>query len=112
MINKEKMEHWKQIIEEHEKSGLSLTVWCEQNQIKRPTYHYWKQRIVKETIAKTSLENTNSKVFAKLDKHKSEALIPKNTKLHFMWKDLQIDISSKEEVFLAAELIKELQKIC
>jgi hypothetical protein len=112
MINKEKMQHWKQLIKEHEISDLSLTAWCEQNQIKRPTYHYWKQRIEKETLANTSLACTKPTVFAKLDKHTSDELIPQNTKLHFMWKDLHMDVSSKEEVVLAAELIKELQKIC
>lgn len=51
-------------------------------------------------------------VFARLENKEPEVTILQNRKLHLAWKDLQMDISSIEEISLVAELIRQLQQTC
>ena len=41
-------EQWKQLILEHQASGLSINNWCQQRGFKRTTYFYWLRRIRQE----------------------------------------------------------------
>lgn len=46
MENQDKIAHWRLLFKEHEESGLSQTEFCAKKQVKRPTYHYWKKRLL------------------------------------------------------------------
>lgn len=112
MVNQDKLEQWKDLIRLQEGSGLSPTTWCNQNKIKRSNYYYWKQKIAKELNVKTSIETSKPVIFIELEKCEPEEEALPDTKLHLVWRDLQIDVSSSEEISLAVELIKHLQQIC
>lgn len=105
----EKLERWKQQMKNHSESGQTITAWCEENHIKKSTYHYWKKRIREEEKQATSL-GKETVVFAKI---KTEELWSmKAPKLQIRWKELELEITSKEEIPLVAELIQYLQLTC
>ena len=46
--NAYRMEHWKQIIQECQKSGQSNKAYCQQQGISEKTYYYWLRKLRKE----------------------------------------------------------------
>ncbi|MEG1725879.1 MAG: hypothetical protein RR313_10845 [Anaerovoracaceae bacterium] len=112
MVDQEKLAHWKVLFKEHEESGLSLTAFCAIHQVKRPTYHYWKNRI-KEA------DKPNIKARKPITQDIAFVKVPNNTvtnckeiSLQLEWHDLKLSVATTEEAILAARLIKELQSIC
>lgn len=112
MVDQEKLAHWKVLFKEHEESGLSLTEFCAKKQVKRPTYHYWKNRL-KEA------DRPNSKDIKQLTQELAFVKVPHNivancseSSLQLEWYDLKLSIATTQEAILAARLIKELRSIC
>jgi transposase-like protein len=50
--NRFRMEHWMQLIKEQQTSGMSIKSWCQQNDIKEPSYYYWLKKIRKEACSR------------------------------------------------------------
>jgi len=111
MENQDKIAHWKLLFKEHEESGLSLTEFCAKKQVKRPTYHYWKKRLLeadqKNVEVKTSLQEMS---FVKVPDITS--VNHQLASLQIEWNELRFSITSTKEAVLAAKLIKELRSIC
>ena len=119
MVKQEKLKYWKEQIKKYEKGELSLTDWCEKNKTTKGSYHYWKKLIQLEEVRTTSKKSEEVK-FIKVEPTSIEpiSIEPISTKpikqaiLNVTWNDLQIKISTKEDTYLAAELIKNLQLLC
>lgn len=109
MEKQEKLKKWQGLIEKYEKSELTLTDWCEKNKITKGSYHYWKKQLRLEEMQSTSTKSEEVK-FIKIDPIFINPIQP--AKLYVTWKELKIEISSKEDTYLVAELIKNLQQIC
>jgi len=112
MENQDKITYWKQLLKEHEESGLSLSEFCTKKQIKRPTYHYWRKRIIKSNQVSMDVVKSSSQEisFVKVPDITSEAHQPAS--LQIEWNELKFSISSAQEAILAAKLINELRSIC
>ena len=44
-----KFRDWEQKIQQQEQSGLSISRWCQENQVPYNTFTYWKRRCVPKT---------------------------------------------------------------
>ena len=62
-ISEEKRSFWETKIQEQKSSGISIAAWCQQQQISRSSFHYWKNLIYKTTSLTpesfTELSSTN-----------------------------------------------------
>ena len=107
MMNNEKIALWEERIKEKQDSGLSVEEWCQQNQLTKHSYYYWKKRI--ETInEKTSVGQ--AVVFAEISKEVTGNTYA--TPLEVTWRDLSISITGHADAVLAAEFLSQLQKRC
>ena len=46
-----RMEQWKQLIEECQKSEMSVTAWCKENNVSEASYYYYLKRLRQQAIA-------------------------------------------------------------
>ena len=107
MMNHSKIALWEERIQEKQASGLSVEEWCQQNQLTKHSYYYWKKRI--ETMHEGTAA-PKAVVFAEIPKE-----IPENTcvtPLRITWRDLSISITRHADAVLAAEFLSQLQKRC
>ena len=103
-----KLSLWQQRISEQKSSGLSVSVWCEQNQLTTHTYKYWLKRI--NDINKKPVEKQKQTLFAEVTPEVTLKTV--SSKIQIKWHDLEIEISNSEEAVLSAELIHHLHKLC
>lgn len=107
MFNQENYTLWKQRIYEQRISGLTIPKWYEKNQFSPHAYYYWRK------IIRTQKENLPASLiatFAEIQQIK-KASTPSNGIL-LTWKDIRIQVLSKQEALLAAEVIRVLQSLC
>ena len=76
MSQEERMEQWRQRIEEYHYSGLSQKTWCEQNQFALSTLRYWIRRI-REKDDESESELPMDPVFARLPSESEVCLTEK-----------------------------------
>jgi hypothetical protein len=50
------LQRWKSLIQDRMNSNLTITKWCEQNNISRDAYHYWLKQIRIETVAEANIK--------------------------------------------------------
>lgn len=105
-MKQEKQCLWEQRIKEQKTSGLTVEVWCEQNQLTKSAYYYWHKRI--GDIVNTPIEEQPLFVEVPQEIELKETV----TKLQIQWNDLQLEVSNSSEAALAAELISHLRKLC
>ena len=48
--NQLKFQHWSNLIAQYQESGMTLTAWCEQNNICKKSYYYWLRKIRLDAI--------------------------------------------------------------
>jgi hypothetical protein len=58
-INMEKRQYWEGKIAAWQASGLTQRAFCEREQLKRPTFDYWRRRIKPETEPATTPRQTS-----------------------------------------------------
>ena len=58
MTSKIRKENWIKIIEERNRSGLSVKEWCFQNHINETSYYYWLKKIRASIINESSEQET------------------------------------------------------
>jgi hypothetical protein len=105
-MNTNEIEIWKERFADRKSKGLTVKDWCLENGLARAKYYRW-YKIVNES---ESIATTTQKtVFA-------EVKVPKKTAtcdgLKISFNDLDISISSKDDIALAVAFIQELQKRC
>ena len=57
----DKQLEWKNLIEKQRQSGCSIEKWCQQNQIRPHTFHYWKDKLFPKQLQKGSFTELNMK---------------------------------------------------
>lgn len=107
MFNKESYDLWKQRIHEQRTSGMKIREWCEKNQLSPHAYYYWRKLI---STHKNVLTDSNTTAFVEVPKIEMDTTSSCGVLL--TWKDVSIQISSKQEAILAAEVIRALQSSC
>lgn len=68
--NQYRLEHWSQLIQERQSSGMKIDDWCKANGITRDAYYYWLRKIRKNACQALSLanpENNHTAAFKKLE---------------------------------------------
>jgi hypothetical protein len=50
MTRKERIKHWRKIIERQAASGLSAAAFCRENNIRVPQFHWWRGRFRREKL--------------------------------------------------------------
>lgn len=45
-----KLEHWRQLIDECQSSGMQVKQWCLQNNISKDQYYYWLRKVREITV--------------------------------------------------------------
>jgi hypothetical protein len=53
-LSKEQRQAWADRIHSQQASGLSIQCWCEKNAVVPHLFHYWKRRLVPNTINQSS----------------------------------------------------------
>ncbi|MDF2543338.1 MAG: hypothetical protein K0S47_3056 [Herbinix sp.] len=107
MFNKESYSLWKQRIYEQRISGMTIPEWCEKNQLSPHAYYYWRK------VIRTHEEDpivSQITTFAEIQQ--TEKATVSSCGVVLTWKDVSIQISSKQEALLAAEVIRVLQSSC
>ena len=116
MGRKNGVEKWKTLIEEQQNSGLSIREWCQQHQIDKTRYYYWRRRIQSQeqekdeiqfaelslsTAPVKSRERYDQDISAKIQirYHGFEIAIPQNT-------------SSPPMTSVLEAVLSVLQKVC
>lgn len=107
MFNQESYRLWKQRIQEQKISGVTIPEWCEKNQLSPHAYYYWRKIIRTHKEDPTVSQSTS---FAEINQ--TEKISVSSCGVSLTWKDVSIQISSKQEAFLAAEVIRALQSSC
>ena len=107
-MESEKFLLWKQRLEEIKQSDLTVDEWCQQNQISKHAYYYWRKKIL------DSMKDDNTTCFAEVT-HLMEA--PHNNSgvsdgRVINNKYCSLTIHNKNEAALAAVFIKELREGC
>lgn len=112
-MDTKKLALWQDAINKQKESKLSISQWCKENELNKGRFYYWNNRINKN---KTDEKTSKEQVFAKVEVPKKHLSTNKessnNAKLKLLWNGLEIIISNKDEIPLAADLIKQLQEIC
>lgn len=107
MMNNDKIALWEERIQEKQASGLSVEEWCQQKQLTKHSYYYWRKRI--ETMHERAAA-PEAVVFAEISKEVTENTCA--TPLQITWRDLGISITKHADAVLAAEFLSQLQKRC
>lgn len=107
-MNTNEIEIWKERFADRKSKGLTVKDWCLENGFTKAQYYYW-YKIVNESASASASTTTRKTVFA-------EVKVPKKTAtcdgLKISFNDLDISISSKDDIALAVAFIQELQKRC
>lgn len=107
MFNQESYNLWKQRIYEQKISALTIPEWCEKNQLSLHAYYYWRK-----VIRNHKVEPTVSLKTEFVEIQKTEKVPVTSCGVILTWNDVSIQISSKQEALLAAEVIRALQSLC
>lgn len=60
-------EQWRTIIKNHNQSGLTVKVWCQENQVSQTQYYYWLRVIRQESLIQAgTLAVTGQTQFAEI----------------------------------------------
>ena len=105
MVNQENYELWQQRIKEQKASGLTILVWCQQNQLSPHAYDYWR-KIINEQL-KTKEETPS---FVEVPKNNS--INTSSSSIVLTWKELKIELSSRQDILMVVDLIHALQTTC
>lgn len=106
-MDKERITLWKENIRDRQASGLTVDQWCEQHQVPRHTYYYWKRKIKQ---AEASVVTEQEVLFAEVMQEPSSSHCP--AQLEIRWNGMHLITTDREGVRLAAEFVRQLQKQC
>lgn len=107
MFNQESYNLWKQRINEQKISGMTIPEWCEKNQLSLHAYYYWRKVIRNHKVDPTISPKTEF-----VEVQKNEKAPASSCGVILTWNDISIQISSKQDAFLAAEVLRALQSSC
>ena len=105
-MNTNEIEIWKERFADRKSKGLTVKDWCLENGLARAQYYHWYKIVNESASASTTTRKT---VFA-------EVKVPKKTAtcdgIKISFNEVDISISSKDDIALAVAFIQKLQKRC
>jgi hypothetical protein len=107
-MNQQSLELWKQRITERKASGLNVTDWCNKNNLSKHAYYYWMKRVNEGT----QTANAPIPVFAEVEPVHVPFEKGMKPSLRITWHDVNLTISDSDTAKLAAEFIRQLQRLC
>lgn len=105
--NQTKSEIWKEYLQNQKNSGLSVRIWCSENQISQPQFYYWKRKLGQETSAQPQFAEIR---FAdqQSEKHKEET----SSLFQVSYKGIEVAVSSFATVDQITTLLIALRHSC
>lgn len=107
-MNQKSLELWKQRIADRKASCMKVTDWCQKNNLSKHAYYYWLKRIE----ATTQKTDASMPVFAEIDSTCITSRENVKSYLQISWNNINLTISDSKNAKLAAEFIRQLQKLC
>lgn len=105
---KDKVALWKQRICDRKAKGQTIIDWCEEHNITKGSYHYWRKQVKHaESQSDKSIPFTKPIAFANV---KAES--PVKPTIQVTWQDVNIQFANSQEALLAAEMISHLRQLC
>jgi len=100
---------WKQRITERKSNGQTIAHWCQDHNVTKGTYHYWRKQVkrAEAPVEETALPQPQPIMFAKV----AAPGLSKST-LQLTWQDVNIQLSNSQEAHLVAEVITYLRSLC
>lgn len=105
-MNDEKRNLWLERIIAYRASGLSVRVWCENNQVNINTFRYWNQKCNKESVLHTSSKKCSQWLSVEVSDSEPDLLVTQASsgvtiKLGFVSVEVSpgFDLKTLEDVF-------------
>ena len=107
-----RMEQWKQLIEECQKSEMSVTAWCKENNVSEASYYYYLKRLRQQAIASLPVPMKTEKetIFKKVEVSPCVSAISAAVVLRLPQATLEIAEGTSQQTIQAVLLA--LQNIC
>ena len=103
-MNNSKFETWKERNHHCKSSGLTVSQWCDNNHLTKAKYYYWHK-----IITTSGSEPTVAPVFAEVVGENKDLSL---STLKVCYKNVELTLSSKNDISLAVEFIHALQSRC
>ncbi|MBC3798625.1 hypothetical protein GH810_17210 [Acetobacterium paludosum] len=100
---------WEDRFEEQASSGMTVKIWCTQNQITTYTFYYWKQRIRKAKMEPVE-KDTAAPMFAKLEMPSASDERTTKAGLIIKWRGFELILSDHSDISLATQFIRQLSQ--
>lgn len=104
-MNTSKLELWNERIQECRSSGLTVSQWCYNNHLTKAKYYYW-HKVINESVSKPAVNSVFAEVLVKNN------VLSSYHGIKISCKNVEIALSSRNDISLAVELIHELQRQC
>ncbi len=102
---------WITRIKECRASGMTVTTWCEQNNVRIKSYYYWMRKIKREAFEELSLvETSNLPVFSKINLETNETKSRSVVTVHV--NDFTINIQNGASETTILNTLRAIHNLC
>lgn len=112
-MNTESLSIWKErIADRQNKSDMKLKEWCEQNQLSKHAYYYWRHK-----IAELQIKEQTGQLFTEFTVPAPSRFLPEASNINHQgilvrWRDVSIQLTDSPSAKLAAELLVQISELC
>ena len=96
-----RMEQWRQIIEDCQKSGLSNKAYCEQHGISEKTYYYWLRKLRRVVMEQTAPQIMEVKT------ERGE----QPEELYIRYRGAELTLPAETDIEAVAAILRSLQQL-
>ena len=96
-----RMEQWRQIIEDCQKSGLSNKAYCEQHGISEKTYYYWLRKLRRVVMEQTAPQ------IMELKTERGE----QPEELYIRYRGAELTLPAETDIEAVAAILRSLQQL-
>lgn len=99
--NAYRMEQWRKIIEDCQKSGLSNKMYCQQQGISEKTYYYWLRKV------RTAVVEQAAPQIMELEPEKEE----RTEMLYIRYRGAELTLPAETDIEAIASVLRSLQQL-
>lgn len=99
--NAYRMEQWRKIIEDCQKSGLSNKMYCQQQGISEKTYYYWLRKV------RTAVVEQAAPQIMELEPEKEE----RTEMLYIRYRGAELTLPAETDIDAIASVLRSLQQL-
>ncbi len=99
--NAYRMEQWRKIIEDRQKSGLSNKMYCQQQGISEKTYYYWLRKV------RTAVVEQAAPQIMELEPEKEE----RTEMLYIRYRGAELTLPAETDIDAIASVLRSLQQL-